>query len=99
VVNKFVANLGLTVAQTAIDPAMLEAFCRDHLNATAPRTMAVLEPLRLRLENYAELGFPAAGHTLRAKHFPADPDCREEWEIAFAPCIYIERADFREASN
>jgi glutaminyl-tRNA synthetase len=95
VINKFVANLGLTVAQSTNDPAMLEAFTRDYLNQTAPRVMAVLEPLRLRIENYTELGLKQ-GHKLKAKYFPSEPDCQEEWEITFDQCIYIENADFRE---
>lgn len=37
VINKFVAQLGLTVSQMAIEPALLDALTRDHLNLNAPR--------------------------------------------------------------
>ncbi|KAF7632655.1 hypothetical protein Mgra_00007959 [Meloidogyne graminicola] len=98
VINKFVESLGITVAQTLIDPAMLDAFCRDYLNLTAPRTMAVLEPLKILIKNYEQIGF-LPGHTLKVKHFPADPKCCEEWEIAFDKEIFIEKADFREEAE
>jgi len=74
---------------------MLDAFCRDYLNITAPRTMAVLEPLKIKIKNFAELGF-LPGHSLKVKYFPADPNCTDEWEIAFDEQIFIERMDFRE---
>jgi glutaminyl-tRNA synthetase len=95
VVNKFVAQLGLTVAQSAIDPAMLDAVCRDYLNVTAPRTMAVLEPLCVRIINFVELGFTPE-YSLKIPHFPSDPNCKEEWEIAFDECVWLEQSDFRE---
>ncbi|CAK5022464.1 unnamed protein product [Meloidogyne enterolobii] len=98
VINKFVESLGVTVAQTLIDPVMLDAFCRDYLNITAPRTMAVLEPLKIKIKNYAELGF-LPGHSLKVKYFPADPNCTDEWEIAFDEQIFIERMDFREEAE
>lgn len=60
--------------------------------------MAVLEPLKVRIANYAELGF-LPGHSLKAKHFPANPDCSDEWEIAFDEYIFIEHSDFREVLN
>uniref|UniRef100_A0A915N5M7 glutamine--tRNA ligase n=1 Tax=Meloidogyne javanica TaxID=6303 RepID=A0A915N5M7_MELJA len=98
VINKFVESLGVTVAQTLIDPVMLDAFCRDYLNITAPRTMAVLEPLKIKIKNFAELGF-LPGHSLKVKYFPADPNCTDEWEIAFDEQIFIERMDFREEAE
>ena len=61
--------------------------------------MAVLEPLCLHIVNYSELGFPATGHSLHVKHFPSDPNCVDEWEIAFDQRIWIERSDFREVSQ
>ncbi|KAL3097465.1 hypothetical protein niasHS_003913 [Heterodera schachtii] len=99
-VNKFIAHLGLTVAQSSIDPAMFDAFLRDYLNVTAPRTMAVLEPLRLRITNYRELGFIPAKSTLRVKQFPSSiNESTDEWEIAFDEFVYIEQADFREVAE
>lgn len=36
-INNFCAQLGVTGAQSTVDPSMLDAFVRDHLNNTAPR--------------------------------------------------------------
>lgn len=36
-INNFCAQLGVTGAQSVVDPSMLEAFVRDYLNNTAPR--------------------------------------------------------------
>ena len=50
-INNFCAKLGLTGAQIIIDPEMLESEVRDVLNTTAPRVMAVLEPLKVTITN------------------------------------------------
>ncbi|KAI1717059.1 tRNA synthetases class I (E and q), catalytic domain-containing protein [Ditylenchus destructor] len=94
-INAFVAKLGLTVAQTAIDPSMLDAVVRDYLNNAAPRTMAVLEPLRVFIENYAELGFKT-NHSLQAPQFPSNPERTETFTIAFGDTLFIDSADYRE---
>lgn len=57
--------------------------------------MVVLEPLKVTIENYNELGFPAR-HTLKARYFPADESCDKFFEIPFTSSIYIERTDFIE---
>lgn len=59
------------------------------------RTMAVLEPIKVTIENYAELGLPER-HTVKTPYFPADKDCDTFFEIPFTNCIYIERTDFLE---
>lgn len=43
--------MGVTVAQVTMEPHMLEACVRDVLNDTAPRVMAVLEPLKVTITN------------------------------------------------
>uniref|UniRef100_A0A915EDC4 glutamine--tRNA ligase n=1 Tax=Ditylenchus dipsaci TaxID=166011 RepID=A0A915EDC4_9BILA len=105
-VNAFVAKLGLTVAQTAIQPSMLDSVVRDYLNTTAPEqdllskvssrarimTMAVLEPLKVHIDNYLSLGL---SDSLETPHFPANPECKNTYRIAFGQTIYIEREDFR----
>lgn len=60
--------------------------------------MAVLEPLLLKIINYAELGLPIGTHTINVKQFPTDPNCVEEWTIAFSDSIYIEQSDFRQVN-
>lgn len=89
-INNFVASMGLTGAQTSVDPAMLEAHVRDVLNLTAPRVMAVLEPLKLVLR-----GLSFETKTLTVPDFPSD-EASPTHEIPFTTVVYIERSDFRE---
>lgn len=46
-----VFQVGVTVSQTTMEPHLLEACVRDVLNDTAPRVMAVLEPLKVTITN------------------------------------------------
>lgn len=93
-INLFCAKVGVTMAQTAIDPLMLEACVRDVLNVQAPRAMAVLEPLKVTITNLpgdapAELDVP---------NFPAD-EKRGSHKIHFSSTVYIEKSDFSEDVN
>ena len=92
-INRFVAKLGLTVALTSIDPSMLDSVVRDYLNLNAPRTMAVLEPIRIVIENFKELNLNS---TIPIPYFPADLEAKETFQISVDQQIYIERNDFRE---
>jgi glutaminyl-tRNA synthetase len=78
------------------DYASLDAALRDDLEGKAPRAMAVLDPVRLRLENWAEV-FGSDGH-LEACHAPSHPQRPELGERAFGLGreIWIERDDFAE---
>ncbi|VDN28953.1 unnamed protein product [Gongylonema pulchrum] len=95
-INMFVARLGLSTAQTSIDPQMLDAAIRDYLNLTAPRTMAVLDPLKVTIENFDELGF---GHSIGVPDFPLNPDSGGHHFVAVDRDIYIERSDYREGEG
>lgn len=89
-INTFVSQMGLTGALTSVDPSMLEACVRDVLNVTAPRVMAVLEPLKVTITN-----LPFDSTTLSVPDFPADESsCRHETK--FGKEIFIERSDFKE---
>uniref|UniRef100_A0A182VST4 Probable glutamine--tRNA ligase n=1 Tax=Anopheles minimus TaxID=112268 RepID=A0A182VST4_9DIPT len=93
-INNFCAQMGLTGAQTSIDPAALEASTRDVLNLTAPRTMAVLEPLKITIADY-----PHAGPIqLSVADFPtiAEKGSHMVW---FDRVVYIERSDFMENAD
>lgn len=90
-INNFCALVGVTGAQGAIDPAMLDASVRDYLNVTAPRVLAVLEPLKVTISN-----FPFdKPQTLVIPNFPNDPSLGSH-EIVFDKVIYIEQTDFKE---
>lgn len=93
-VNNFCAQMGLTGAQTSIDPAALEASVRDVLNVTAPRTMAVLEPIKITISNYPHDG-PVK---LPVADFPNAPE-KGTHEVWFDRVVYIERSDFMENAD
>lgn len=90
-INNFCARMGVTGAQVTVDPAMLEASVRDVLNISAPRTFAVLEPLKVVIENYPHSG-PIQ---ISVPDFPTNPE-RGSHSIAFDKVIYIEKTDFKE---
>lgn len=58
--DEFSYQVGVTVAQTIMEPHLLEACVRDVLNDTAPRAMAVLEPLQVVITNFptTKVGLP-----------------------------------------
>ncbi|XP_319458.4 probable glutamine--tRNA ligase [Anopheles gambiae] len=93
-INNFCAQMGLTGAQTSIDPAALEASARDVLNLAASRTMAVLEPLKITILDYPHNG-PIQ---LSVPNFPNVPE-KGEHMIWFDRVVYIERTDFMENAD
>ncbi len=76
-----------------IDPSALEAVVRSTLNLTAPRTMVVLEPLKVRIVNA-----PKAGQ-LSVPNFPDAPEKGEHKISPVSNVIYIEKTDFKEAGE
>ncbi|CAH1783319.1 unnamed protein product, partial [Owenia fusiformis] len=92
-INMFCAKVGVTMAQVVIDPVMLEACVRDVLNVTAPRVMAVLEPLRVLLNN-----FPEGEIQLDVPNFPAD-ESKGSHKVPFSTLLFIEQSDFRETAD
>lgn len=90
-INNFCAQMGVTGAQISVDPGMLEAAVRDVLNTTAPRTLVVLEPLKVTIKN-----FPSSDPvTISVPDFPNAPD-NSSHNIIFDRVIYIEKSDFKE---
>ena len=73
-----------------IDPAMLEASVRSHLNLIAPRTMAVLEPLKVNITNFLS----DKPINLTVPDFPENPE-KSTHSISFAKTIFIEQSDFK----
>jgi glutaminyl-tRNA synthetase len=90
-VKHFCKRIGITKFNGTTDVALLEFDVRDHLNASAPRRMAVLEPVKVILENWEE------GNVEYAE-VPNHPQNSEEGirEIALTGEIWIEREDFME---
>ncbi|XP_018575748.1 probable glutamine--tRNA ligase [Anoplophora glabripennis] len=93
-INNFCAQLGVTGAQSTVDPSMLEAFVRDHLNNSAPRRMVVLEPLKIMIENYPHKG-PIK---VSVPNFPSKPDLGNH-DVTFNKVLYIEETDFMEKGD
>ena len=88
-IRRFCRRIGVSKREGVVDVTLLEHMVRDHLEHTAPRAMAVLEPLKLVIENYPEDGeefFEAPNH-------PTDPSFGTR-KLPFSREIWIDRADF-----
>ncbi|XP_061687568.1 glutamine--tRNA ligase isoform X1 [Syngnathoides biaculeatus] len=90
-INNFCARVGVTVSQTTTEPHLLEACVRDVLNETAPRAMAVLEPLKITIVNLPE----RSNSEVRVPDFPAN-EVKGSHTVPFTSTIFIEQSDFRE---
>ena len=90
-IRDFCDQIGVAKKDAIIDVARLEFSLRKHLNRMAPRRMAVLNPLRVVIENY-----PAEGEEeLDAVNNPEDPLSGTR-KVPFSRVLYIERDDFME---
>ena len=90
-INNFCARMGVTGAQVTVDPAMLEAVVRDHLNTSAPRTMVVTQPLKVSV-----VGEGGARRAITVPNFPSEPE-RGSHDVTFQSPFFIERDDWRPA--
>jgi glutaminyl-tRNA synthetase len=88
----FAERIGVAKADSWIDYAILEECMRSHMNETAPRRIAVLDPVKLIVENYPEHGEEAA----EAPNHPQRPDWGKR-SVPFTRELWIEREDFTEA--
>jgi glutaminyl-tRNA synthetase len=90
-IRDFVRRVGVARANSVVDIAMLDHAIRELLNKTAPRRMAVLRPLKLRIDNY----LAGSGEELFAVNNPEDAAAGTRC-IQFGRELYIERDDFME---
>ncbi|MDE3837822.1 glutamine--tRNA ligase [Bacillus methanolicus] len=90
-IREFVKATGVSKSSGAVDAAMLEHFVREDLKLKAPRTMAVLRPLKVVITNYPE----DQVEMLDAEINPENPEMGMR-QIPFSREIYIERDDFME---
>jgi len=93
-IREFCQRIGVTKMDNIIEMGMLEACIRDDLNENSARAMAVLEPVKVVIENYAQ----DKQEMLVAPNHPNKPEMGSR-EIPFSREIYIEREDFREEAN
>ncbi len=89
-IRDFCRRIGVTKQDNLVEMSLLEFCIRQDLEATAPRGMAVLDPLPVTITNY-----PGEGETLSAPWHPQRPELGER-EIPFGPRLFIERDDFAE---
>lgn len=90
-IRAFIADVGVAKSNSVVDVALLEYHIRQDLNQRAERRMAVLNPLKIVIENYPE------GHEeeLEAINNPEDPSQGVRM-VPFSRELYIERDDFME---
>jgi glutaminyl-tRNA synthetase len=93
-IREFCKRIGVTKMDNMVEMSMLEACLREELNADAPRAMAVLEPLKLVIENYTADDV----ENLTSPNHPADESMGTR-SGPFSKEIYIEADDFREEAN
>jgi len=87
----FAAMIGVARADSVVEIEMLEHAVRDVLNRTTLRRMAVLDPIKLVIENYPE----GATEELEVPNSPEDPDAGTRM-VPFSRDLWIERDDFME---
>ncbi|MBA3988362.1 MAG: glutamine--tRNA ligase [Idiomarina sp.] len=92
--REFAHRIGVTKMDNQVEMGILEACVRDDLNENAPRAMAVLDPIKVVIENYPQ----DKGETLVAPNHPNKPEMGQR-EVPFTREVYIEREDFRESAN
>jgi glutaminyl-tRNA synthetase len=97
-IRLFCERIGVSKEHSWIDYALLDAALRDDLEGQAPRAMAVLDPVRLRLGNWAAVfgGDPEHLEPCIAPVHPQRPELGAR-HFSLGPEVWIERDDFAEA--
>lgn len=90
--REFCRRIGVTKQDNVVEYSALEACIREDLNENAPRAMAVINPVRVVIENFE------GEETLTAPNHPNRPELGER-QLPFTKELYIDRADFREEAN
>jgi glutaminyl-tRNA synthetase len=90
--RRFAERIGVSKADSLIDMSVLEECMREHLNETAPRRIAVLDPVKLVIDNYPE----GQEEECFAPNHPQKPELGKR-PIPFSRELWIEREDFAEA--
>ena len=93
-IREFCKRIGVTKQENMIEFGSLESCIRDDLNENAPRAMAVLDPIKVVIENFEQ----DQVETLTVSNHPNNPEMGTR-EVPFTREIWIERDDFREEAN
>jgi glutaminyl-tRNA synthetase len=89
--RRFVEGIGVSKAHQVIEFGILEDAMREHLNEIAPRRMAVLDPIKLVIENYP----PGGEEQVEIANHPQQPAAGKR-EVPFSGELWIERDDYQE---
>jgi glutaminyl-tRNA synthetase len=93
-IRNFADTIGIAKRTNLIDVSLLEFCVREDLNKTAPRVMAVLDPIKLVITNYPE----GQEEWLEAENNPEE-EVLTFRKVPFSKEIYIEREDFKEEAD
>ncbi|MCW9698155.1 MULTISPECIES: glutamine--tRNA ligase [unclassified Avibacterium] len=91
-IREFCRRIGVTKQDNVVEFSALESCIRDDLNQNAPRAMAVINPLKLVIENFD------GQEMLSAPNHPNREELGHR-HLPFTKEIYIDQADFREEAN
>lgn len=89
-IREFCSRIGVSKVESESDPALLEWCVREELNATAVRRMAVLDPVKVVIENWT-----GGAREVELPNNPLDESAGTR-KIPFGGEIWIDRADFME---
>ena len=92
-IRDFAERIGISKVDSITDVGILETAIRDDLNVVAPRTMGVINPIKVIIENYPE----GQLETLQAPVHPQNETMGSR-VIHFGRELYIDRADFEEVA-
>ncbi len=90
-IRRFCERIGVAKRDSVVDIALLEHCLREELNQTAPRVMAVLDPLKVVIENYPE----GRVEEMELANNPEDPE-QGTRKVPFTRELFVERDDFME---
>jgi glutaminyl-tRNA synthetase len=93
-IRNFAKTIGIAKRTNLIDVSLLEFCVREELNKTAPRVMAVLNPVKLVITNYPD----GKEEWLEAENNPEEAVMTYR-KVPFSKELYIEREDFQEEAN
>jgi glutaminyl-tRNA synthetase len=90
--RRFAERIGVSKANQMIDYSILEDCMREHLNEIAPRRMAVLDPIKLVIENYPE----GKEEMMEVPNHPQKPEWGKR-QVPFSRELWIERDDYTDS--
>lgn len=90
-IRDFIERAGVAKADSVVDYKLLEHCIREELNETAPRVMAVLDPVKVTISNWPE----GKVEELELENHPGHPEMGTR-KLPFSGALYIEREDFME---